>query len=176
MGTRAIRREDVGPEARAIISVVGAAVEQLGALAKGTDAATFVLKLRFESIFPGIGSRPANFQELLNQATTCLVILAGCEWIFRARPDVETLEVAWAEAGGRDIRSERFGIAAECYAAVDRENNNKYRDDLGRLRKEAAQHRYLFFYSRKPAPEREVVDGIEVIRVGLEDFIRGHCP
>lgn len=168
---------DVAPLVRQILTAVTAATAQVGKMASECGGLDSFMRLRFEKAFeglPGICGK-TNFQEVLNQASTSLVALAGCEYLFRTFPEVKYLALAWQEGSGLDIESSKHSIAAECYAATTRHSNDKFESDLAKLqRRPEYSHRYLFYYSHAQEKDSPSRPSITIIGVPLPEFVRKH--
>jgi len=164
-----ITRDQIAPLAKSLVNSVVVAVDRLSEMRRSQSPVELLMALRFDQCFPAAesGSRNTNFQELLNQATTSLVQLAGCSLLFHEHPVLSTLELAWQEKSGWDISSADQGIVAECYAARARTSNDKHKDDLQKLQGSTASHRYLFYYAVRGVRAQEQIGGVEVRWVDL---------
>jgi len=167
-----VSRSDVEKQARELVRQVVRAVDEIVQMRQALAPAELFLALRFEPRFPhGEETRRTNLQELLNQASTSLVQLAGCSIIFDRHPGPADLDLAWQESVGWDIRCEARDVVAECYAARNRTSNNKHRDDLEKLLGATAKHRYLFYYSVEGEKLDRVEDGVRILWIDLPAFL-----
>jgi len=164
---------DVVERTRGLVKQVTSAAEEIDHMRRTMSATDLLLTLRFEKRFQGVdaSARKTNVQELLNQATTTLVQLAGCAIIFERHPATIELELAWQETSGWDIRGETDDIVAECYSAVSRTSNKKHKDDLEKLKAAPARHRYLFYHSPRGLKINGDDGGVIVWWVDLREFL-----
>jgi len=63
------------------------------------------------------------------------------------RHESKTFNVNFGTKSGTDILSTDGSVAAEVFAAVKYDNNNKLKKDINRVAELPAEHKYVFFYS-----------------------------
>ena len=112
--------------------------------------------MRFERIGVNpLDGNPINLIEQLNQTTHNLASFAAASWLLeKFQQCVEGLCLAPQFAPGSDIRSIPTGlVATEVFAAVSPRNNRKLWKDARRVKREQAEHRFVFFYSPEVDPD-----------------------
>lgn len=115
----------------------------------------FLSQLKFDQVGcdPLDASRPLNLIEQLNQTFTYIASFYAAQFIFERHPKVQSLLLNLGTSAGFDIEtSEDGGIAAEVFAAVTPQNNQKLNKDVAKVAVADAMYRYVFFMS----PEHEV--------------------
>jgi hypothetical protein len=102
--------------------------------------------VRFERIGwdPLEPDRPLNMIEQVNQTFTYLATCDALQWLFEHRATKAPFVVNLGTASGPDIVSEDGGLAAEVFAAVTPQNNNKLAKDIAKVTATAAPERYVF--------------------------------
>jgi hypothetical protein len=93
-----------------------------------------------------LGTEPLNLIEQLNQTFTYLASLAGTRFLFREFPAHAPYKLNLGPTAGPDIISSDGQIAAEVFAAVDPENNQKLSADIEKVRSYGAVYRFVFYY------------------------------
>jgi hypothetical protein len=131
------------------------------------DPLDMLRRMKFEPIgYHPIEDRPLNLVEQINQTWTFAVALAAARQLLTLYP-VEVsggfnLAPGAHAALELDIMSEVEGlVAAETFAVVKLNNNDKLKDDLVKLAARQETHRYVFFMcpdhpgnERRPKLER----------------------
>lgn len=123
---------------------------QLAKLAGAENPLKFLYQLKFNrtGCDPLNPFRALNFIEQLNQTFTYLASFNGAEFLFLRHPKVQRLTLNLGTAAGSDIETqEDGGIAAEIFAAVNPQNNGKLTNDLKKVSRASAKHRYVLFMS-----------------------------
>jgi hypothetical protein len=123
---------------------------QIAELAGNESSLGLMFRLKFEAIGcdPLDSSRRLNLIEQLNQTFTYLASLNGAEFLFKRHPKVQRLTLNLGTAAGSDIETaECGGIAAEVFAAVTPRNNRKLANDVEKVSRAKAKHRYVLFIS-----------------------------
>lgn len=124
---------------------------RISVLARSTDSLEFLSQLKF---FQAIGcdplntSRQLNLIEQLNQTFTYLASFDGATFLFSQHPKLRQLTLNLGTSPGSDIESfEEGGIAAEVFASVDPRNKRKLANDIEKVSRAKAKHRYVLFIS-----------------------------
>ena len=140
--------------------VVGSAQRTAEALArilaesKPLDA---LARVRFEQFgFHPIQDRALNFIEQLNQTFTFIASLRAAAWIFAHHPEVGALRLNLGTAGGSDLESLDGTLAAEAFAAVTPNSNDKLRKDVAKVGSTNARLKYVFYSSPAVEPRAPV--------------------
>ncbi|HQR57872.1 MAG TPA: hypothetical protein PK503_00875 [Azonexus sp.] len=123
---------------------------KISGLARGTDSLEFLSQLKFQAIGcdPLNTSRQLNLIEQLNQTFTYLASFDGAAFLFSQHPKLRHLTLNLGTSPGSDIESsEEGGIAAEVFASVDPRNNRKLANDIEKVSRAKAKHRYVLFMS-----------------------------
>jgi hypothetical protein len=123
---------------------------KISGLARSTDSLEFMSQLKFQAIGcdPLNTSRQLNLIEQLNQTFTYLASFDGAAFLFSKHPKLRQLTLNLGTSPGSDIESsEEGGIAAEVFASVDPRNNRKLANDIGKVSRAKAKHRYVLFMS-----------------------------
>ncbi|MGO9572445.1 MAG: hypothetical protein ACLP5H_33430 [Desulfomonilaceae bacterium] len=90
--------------------------------------------------------RPLNLIEQLNQIFTYVASFKAAEYLLDRHPDVRSLTLNLGTRSGWDIETQDDGgIAAEVFAAVSPQNNDKLRLDIAKVTTAVARYRYVFF-------------------------------
>lgn len=108
----------------------------------------FLRKIKFEQVGydPLDTQRPLNFIEQLNQTFTYLASFRAAIILFNRHPGLDSLTLNLGTNSGSDIESDfDGGIAAEVFAAVKPDNNNKLKNDIVKVSAINAEHKYVFF-------------------------------
>lgn len=145
---------------------------KISELTGSTDSLEFLSQLKFQAIGcdPLNASRQLNLIEQLNQTFTYLASFNGADFLFSQHPKIRQLTLNLGTSPGSDIESsEEDGIAAEVFASVDPRNNRKLANDIEKVSRAKAKHRYVLFMS----PDHEAgyfqparTDGIIVWSLG----------
>lgn len=145
---------------------------KISGLACGTDSLEFLSQLKFQAIGcdPLNASRQLNLIEQLNQTFTYLASFEGAAFLFSQHQNLKQLTLNLGTSPGSDIESsEEGGIAAEVFASVDPRNNRKLANDIEKVSKAKAKHRYVLFMSPDHKAgyfETSGADGIVVWSLG----------
>jgi len=108
----------------------------------------FLNEIKFEKIGcdPLDRERPLNFIEQVNQTFTYLASFRASKFLFEQHQNLNSLTLNLGTKSGLDIFSEYDGrIAAEVFAAVNPNNNNKLQKDIEKVSDTTARHKYVFF-------------------------------
>ena len=114
-------------------------------------------RLKFEAIGhdPLDSTRKLNLIEQLNQTFTYLAAFRGAEFLFNRHPNVNEPILNLGNVSGWDIETqEDNGIAAEVFAAVTPNNNQKLRNDIKKVQSAPHRNRYVLFICPRHAPGR----------------------
>jgi hypothetical protein len=112
------------------------------------DPLEFLWKIKFEQVGydPLDSKRSLNFIEQLNQTFTYLASFKAAKYLFEKHSGLDSLTLNLGTRSGTDIISTfDGGIAAEIFAAVNPDNNNKLQKDIDKVSSIEAQHKYVFF-------------------------------
>lgn len=144
---------------------------KISGLACGTDSLEFLSQLKFQAIGCNpLASRQLNLIEQLNQTFTYLASFEGAAFLFSQHQNLKQLTLNLGTSPGSDIESsEEGGIAAEVFASVDPRNNRKLANDIEKVSKAKAKHRYVLFMSPDHKAgyfETSGADGIVVWSLG----------
>ena len=93
-----------------------------------------------------IEDRALNLIEQVNQTFTYLASFAAAEEIGRRHPDAAPIRLNLGTASGSDVESPSAGVAAEVFAAVSSDNNDKLVKDIKKVAGTSAQHKYVFYF------------------------------
>jgi hypothetical protein len=110
----------------------------------------FLFQLKFQSTGcdPLKADRRLNLIEQLNQSFTYLASLNAASFLFGWHPGVKRLTLNLGTSPGSDIETlEDGGIAAEVFASIDPRNNRKLPNDIEKVSRANAKHRYVVFMS-----------------------------
>jgi len=110
----------------------------------------FLFQLKFQSTGcdPLKADRRLNLIEQLNQTFTYLASFNAASFLFCRHPGVKRLTLNLGTSPGSDIEAlEDGGIAAEIFASVDPRNNRKLANDIEKVSRANAKHRYVLFMS-----------------------------
>jgi hypothetical protein len=147
-----VTRSDIAEHFAALRASAEQTQIQLAELAGTEGPLEFLYQLKFNPIGcdPLRPSRSLNLIEQLNQTFTCLASFNGADFLFSRHPKVQRLTLNLGTNAGTDIEtSEDGGIAAEVFAAVTPQNNEKLIQDIRRVSGFKAKHRYVLFMSPK---------------------------
>ncbi|HWP63707.1 MAG TPA: hypothetical protein VNO86_09580 [Candidatus Binatia bacterium] len=162
--------EDLNELRATIAAAAGETVNALRDLC-GRDPIEVLHRLKFSTVgrHP-LEDRRLNLIEQVNQTFTYLASLAAAEVIAQRHPGAWPIELRLGTASGSDVSSSSASVAAEVYAAVHPDSNDKRRKDIEKVRKTSAQHKYVFVYSPGHAV-RQVHDGVKVERLTSEQVL-----
>src|SRR6267143_1822666 len=96
------------------------------------DEQGFMQRLKFEPLGcdPLDLSDAQNFAEQIDQQATYSTGVVALAYLFRVHPDKEWDFAPGAHGSGHDIASTDGSVAAEVFAAVKPDNNNKLNKDI----------------------------------------------
>lgn len=122
--------------------------ESLAKLLLENKGLQFLHELRFrqKGVDPLEEKRPLNLIEQLNQTFSYLTSLRGVAFLFERHPDVDSFCLNLGTAQGPDIISADRSVAAETFAAVRPENNNKLKKDIRKVADSDATYKYVLFH------------------------------
>jgi O-acetyl-ADP-ribose deacetylase (regulator of RNase III) len=134
-------------------------------------------RLKFERAgFHPLSGDPLNLLEQVNQTFTFLVTFEAARIVLaKHRDECSGLRLHLGTAPGSDIESVPPGvIAAEVFAAVSPDNNDKLTKDISKVGKTCARYKYVFFHSpgvvggrqRHLEPQGSSVEVWSVLTVG----------
>jgi hypothetical protein len=121
----------------------------LSALLRGEESLDVLRAIKFRRIGfdPLDPERPLNLVEKVHQTFTYLVSLRGVEYLLLHHPEHAPFRLNLGTLPGSDIISADGVVAAEVFAAVTPQNNNKLASDIARMRSSWAACRYVFYYA-----------------------------
>lgn len=132
------------------------------------------LKFNQLGVDPLDATRPLHIIEQINQTATYFVSLKAAEFLFAEHENElkQGLRLNLGTTKGTDIESVEFGlVAGEAFAAMNTSNNDKLQEDLDRMRRHPAKHRYVFYHCPDQGDEEfkemAVKDGVKVIFVNI---------
>jgi len=116
--------------------------------------------------------RALNLIEQVNQTFSTLVALKAARILLGRHPDANGYRLILGPYKGTDIESIVPGlVAAEVFAAVSPDSNDKLRDDIERISQNTARHRYVLFHAPRCAEgrynSRWCVEGIEAWAINV---------
>lgn len=124
------------------------AIIKLDEIMSCLDPIELLRKIKFEQIgcAPLDPQRSLNFIEQLNQTFTYLASFKAAKLLYERHAGLKLLTLNLGTTSGSDIESEfDGGIAAEVFAAVNPNSNNKLRKDIDKVSAINAKHKYVFF-------------------------------
>jgi hypothetical protein len=122
------------------------AVERVHKLLSEADPLYAFAALKFEAYgFHPTVDRPLNLIEQINQTFTYIASARAARWLFENHPDLGPLRLNLGTAGGTDVESIDGSIAAETFASVDPRNNRKLEEDVAKVARTSAIHKYVFY-------------------------------
>lgn len=122
-------------------------------LSRSGGSLEFLFQLKFQptGCDPLKADRRLNLIEQLHQTFTYLASLNAASFLFDRHPEVEQLTLNLGTSPGSDIETlEDGGIAAEVFTSVDPRNNRKLANDIEKVSRAEAKHRYVPFMSPDP--------------------------
>lgn len=161
-------------EAQALIEQVECNMEkardQVLAILHENAPKTALAKLRFENTTRDpMGEKEINFTEMLNQSFSDLVVLHAAQILLTRYPG-KALKLQLGATNGFDIEDEGQTVVAECFAAVNANNNQKLQNDSKKLlEKTKNADKYIFYYEQdhvNTTPDEHVENGITYMRLG----------
>lgn len=116
---------------------------------------------------------PLNLIEQLNQTFTYVASARAAKVLLSRHPELIPFTLHLGTASGSDIESlAQGGLAAEVFAAVSTQNNQKLAKDIKKVGATAAQRKYVFFMCPGYEPGRhqrlETRPDVEVWSVGAQ--------
>ena len=130
-----------------------------------------VRSLFFKMKFGGVGfdplnpERELNLVEQINQSFTYLASFHALEVLFESHAEFSSYTLNLGTTPGSDIESSCGNLAAEVFASVTPTNNQKLNNDIDKVIKTNAKHKYAFFMCPNFEPGRQVNferDGVKV--------------
>lgn len=119
-----------------------------------------------------IDDRALNLIEQVNQTFTYLASFAAAEEIGRRHPDAWPIQLNLGTASGSDVESPSAGVAAEVFAAVRLDNNDKLAKDIEKVAGTAAQHKYVFhFCPGDTRPQGRNESSVHVVALSEEQVL-----
>ncbi|CAN5716851.1 hypothetical protein BH18ACI4_BH18ACI4_06210 [soil metagenome] len=89
--------------------------------------------------------RSLNLIEQINQTFTYLASVQAARWLFHNHPSAAPFRLNLGTAGGTDLESIDGSVAAETFASVNPRNNRKLDNDIDKVGRTAATHKYAFY-------------------------------
>ncbi len=149
MKTRQIHSEkDADDIVEAVTRSATRALEQIVQLPTSAEALRTLWSMKTEAVGydPLNSDVPLNLIEQLNQTFTYLASARAVKVLLSRHPELVPFTLNLGTASGSDIESlAKGGLAAEVFAAVNTQNNQKLSKDIQKVGATAAQHKYVFF-------------------------------
>jgi hypothetical protein len=122
-------------------------------------------QMKFEAIgVDPLSDKPLNLIEQVNQTFTYLTTFEALRILFREHPELAPFVINLGTAPGHDIQSTRPDLlAAEVFAAVNPNNNQKLLKEISKLHSQNDRHKYVF-YSSPPKSSPEYSLGLQPLR------------
>lgn len=140
---------------------------------KGDLAALWAMKTGAAGCQPLDFNKPLNLIEQLNQTFTYIATARAAKILLLRHSRSVPLTLNLGPVRGSDIESDYDGgLAAEVFAAVNPENNDKLKSDIRKVSNMQARFKYVFFmcpgYKESRLENLEAESGVQVWSVGAE--------
>jgi len=154
-------------------SLASSAEKARSALRSLVDDPDLLLRLKFERLGcdPFNVDHAENICEQVDQWATHQVALDALEDLMERHPGKKWRLAPGATGSGHDIQSVDDEVAAEVFAAVRPDNNQKLRKDTEKVAKFRGQFKYVYFRSPAARATRTVEGGVTVASLGLRSRI-----
>lgn len=168
-------REEATELEMAVVRSAGRALQQIAELHGASDVLRTLWTMKFRPIGcdPLDSESPLNIIEQINQTFTYVASARAVKILLDLHPEFAPLTLNLGNVGGTDIESSHGGgLACEVFAAVNTSNNRKLANDIEKVRKTDAAHKYVFFMCPGFAEGRqhklERTPGVQIWSVGGE--------
>ena len=157
--------DEIAALEESVVAAAAAAAEGLFKQLQGAKDLSFLARIKFDAcgFDPLDVTRSLNLIEQLNQSFTYLATIEGTRWLFKRHPSHAPYQLNLGTAPGFDIISVDGAVVAETFAATHPDSNRKLQNDVEKLRRVDAKHKYVFYLSRSRAV-KEYAD-VTVIRL-----------
>jgi hypothetical protein len=141
---------------------------------KSSNGLAALMKLKYERVGrdPLDPSRKLHLIEQLNQTFTYLASFQAAIELFKMHPEIRSPKLNLGTEAGADIETEDSGgVIAEVFASVKPANNRKLRQDVAKVAKSHAHHKYVFFLCPGFQPgTQKSIEGFDSVTVIALDF------
>jgi len=147
---------------------------------KSSNGLATLMRLKYEPVGydPLDPARELHLIEQINQTFTYLASFQAAIELFKMHPEIRSLKLNLGTEAGADIETEDSrGVVAEVFASVNPANNRKLCQDVAKVAKSHAHHKYVFFLCPgfQPGMQKSIEEFDSVTVIAL-DFRFSYPP